>query len=223
LCIKSELTFMQLSMKRLKTLCVILLFVFFGSIYQGAVLPFVEGVKYGLTVAKYQIEHQNKTEDFLLMDVVAKDLNYLDESEINLKTGEKVLIRPNSLTVMVKALPDKSSWWITIHILYFVITVVTLIIGVWVPFLVIKIVRSLQNSEVFDRLNLKRINRIGIILLGLGILGTLLQVMNIYNAQTMVNLSHYNFTYSKVIDFNAIIMGIVILIMNEILRLGTVM
>jgi hypothetical protein len=34
----------------------------------------------------------------------------------------------------------------------------------------------------------------------------------------MVDLSHYDFTYSNVVDFNPIIMGIVILIMNEILR-----
>jgi hypothetical protein len=30
-------------MKRLKTLCVVLLIVFFGSLYQGAVMPFIEG------------------------------------------------------------------------------------------------------------------------------------------------------------------------------------
>ena len=221
MCVKPVANFFtQKRMKRLKLLCVVLLVVFFGSIYQGAVLPFIEGVKYGLTIAKYQIEHQDKTDDFMLMAVVAKDLNYLDESEINQKTGKKVLIRPNNVTVMVSSMPDKPTWWNALHIMYFIFTVITLILGIWVPFLVIKIVRSLQNSEVFEMKILKRINRIGLILLVVGVLGSVLQAINVFSARELIDLSHYHFTYSKVVDFNPILMGIVVLIMNEILRFG---
>ncbi len=210
-------------MKRLKTLCVILLIVFFGSIYQGAILPFVEGVKYGMTIAKYQLDHNKKTEDFVLMDVVSKDNNYLDETEINIKTGEKVLIRPNNMTMMVHTLPDKPSWTLILQIFYFIFTVVTLVLGIWVPFLVVKIVRSLQHSEVFDRHNLKRIQRIGFILIIIGVVNTGLQIINIITAQSVIDLVHYNFTFSKAVDFSPLIIGIIVLIMNEILRIGTEM
>jgi len=223
LCNKSGANFCLCSMKRLKTLCIILLIVFFGSIYQGAVLPFVEGVKYGLTIAKYQLDHNKKTDDFTLMDVVAKDNNYLDESETNIKTGEKVLIRPSNMTIIVRTLPDKPAWTLILQIIYFVFTVITLALGIWVPFLVVKIVRSLQHSEVFDRQNLKRIQRIGFILLIMGVVSSCLQVINIITAQSVINLAHYNFTYSKAIDFNPLIIGIIVLIMNEILRIGTEM
>ena len=64
-------------MKRLKTLCIILLIVFFGSIYQGAVLPFVEGVKYGLTIAKYQLDHNKKTDDFTHTSRLVNDASNL--------------------------------------------------------------------------------------------------------------------------------------------------
>jgi len=207
-------------MKRIKTLCVVLLIVFFGSVYQGAILPFIEGVRYGMTIAKYQLDHKEKTDDFILLDVVSKNYNYLEDSEINLRTGEKVLIRPNNLTVLVQSLLDKPIWWKALQGVYSLLVLMTLVLGIWIPFLVVKIVKSLQNSEVFDRKNLKRIQRIGIILLVVGILGTLLQAINIYSAQSMVDLSHYSFSYTKVIDFSPIIMGVVILIMNEILRIG---
>ena len=207
-------------MKRIKTLCVVLLIVFFGSVYQGAILPFIEGVRYGMTIAKYQLDHKEKTDDFILLDVVSKNYNYLEDSEINLRTGEKVLIRPNNLTVLVQSLLDKPIWWKALQGVYSLLVLMTLVLGIWIPFLVVKIVKSLQNSEVFDRKNLKRIQRIGIILLVVGILGTLLQAINIYSAQSMVDLSHYRFSYAKVIDFSPIIMGVVILIMNEILRIG---
>lgn len=210
-------------MKRIKILCIILLVVFFGSIYQGAVLPFVEGVKYGITIAKYQLQHKEKTDDFIMLDVVTKDYNYLDDSETNLKTGEKVLFRPNNMTILVQSATNKPAWWIPLQVIYSLLIVATLILSIWIPFLTIKIIRSLQHSEVFDRNNLKRINRIGIIMLIVGLLGTITQAINIYSAQTIIDLSHYNFSYSKTVDFHPIIMGIVILIMNEILRIGTEM
>lgn len=207
-------------MKRIKILCIVLLIVFFGSIYQGAILPFIEGVKYGMTIAKYQLEHKEKTDEFVLLDVVSKTSGYMEESETNTKTGEKVLVRPSNMTVLVHSLPNKPVYWVALEGIYSLFIVATLVFGVWIVFLVVKIVRSLQNSEVFDRRNLKRINRIGIILLMTGLVGSLGQAINIYSAQVLIDLLHYNFSYAKVIDFNPIIMGIVILIMNEILRIG---
>ncbi len=207
-------------MKRIKTLCVILLIIFFGSLYQGAVLPFIEGVKYGFAIAKYEIDTQNDTDDFLMMDVVSKDADYMETTEVNKKTGENVLIRPTNVSVLVHSLPEKPVWWVVIQVIYGVLIVATLVLGIWIPFLVVKILRSLQHSEVFDRMNMNRINRIGLILLSVGIIGSVIQVINVFSAQYMVDLTHYNFSYTKVIDFNALIMGVVILIMNEVLRIA---
>ena len=207
-------------MKRIKTLCVVLLIVFFGSVYQGAILPFIEGVRYGMTIAKYQLNHKEKTDDFFLLDVVSKNYNYLEEPETNLRTGEKVLIHPNNITVIMQLLLDKPIWWKVLHVIYSLFSFFILILAIWVPFLVVRIVKSLQNSEVFDRKNLKRIQRIGVILLTVGVLSSIFQAINVYSAQSMVDLSHYRFSYAKVIDFSPIIMGVVILIMNEILRIG---
>ncbi len=210
-------------MKRIKTLCVILLIVFFGSLYQGAVLPFLEGLKFGITSAKYNLDHDQKTENFILMDVVTKQIDYLEKTEINRLTGETVMTRPTNMTVMIHDLPEKPAWWGISKIVSLASLLVMLALGVWIPFLVVKVVRSLQHSAVFDRKNLVAINRIGVILLTMGVLGTLLQVMNIASAQAMVDLTNYRFSYEKAIDFNPLIMGIVVLIMNEVLRIGTEM
>lgn len=207
-------------MKRIKTLCLILLIIFFGSLYQGAVLPFVEGVKYGFAVAKYEGDNKKSTDEFLLMDIIAKDASYMETNELNKKTGEQALLRLNNVSVLVHSLPEKPVWWEVLQVLYGILILVSLVLGVWIPFLVVKILRSLQHSEVFDRINLKRINRIGIILLMMAILGSLIQLINVVSAQYMVDLTHYTFSYAKVIDFDALIMAVVILIMNEVLRIA---
>lgn len=207
-------------MKRLKTLCVILLIVFFGSLYQGAVMPFIEGVKYGLAIARYELGSKTKTDDYLMMDVTAKDADYMETTEQNLKTGDKVLVRPTNISVLVHSLPEKPAWWIALQIVYGLSTLAILVLGIWIPFLVVKILRSLQHSEVFDRNNIKKINRIGVIILSMGLLGSFTQFINVFSAQFMVDLTHYNFSYAKVIDFNSIIMGVIILVMNEVLKIA---
>jgi hypothetical protein len=207
-------------MKRLKTLCVILLIVFFGSLYQGAVMPFIEGVKYGLAIARYELGSKTKTDDYLMMDVTAKDADYMETTEQNLKTGDKVLVRPTNISVLVHSLPQKPAWWIVLQIVYGLSTLAILVLGIWIPFLVVKILRSLQHSEVFDRNNIKKINRIGVIILSMGLLGSFTQFINVFSAQFMVDLTHYNFSYAKVIDFNSIIMGVIILVMNEVLKIA---
>lgn len=207
-------------MKRLKTLCIVLLIVFFGSLYQGAVIPFIEGLKYGLAIASYESDTQLKTEEFLLMDVVPKTNKFMEIPEMNLKTGEQLIIRPNTISVIANSMSEIPLWWRILQSFYALLTLGLLILGVWIPFLVVKIIRSLQNSDVFDRINLVRINRIGIILLAMGIAGTVIQYINIFMAKYMVDLVQYEFSYSRVIDFNALIMGVVILIMNEVLRIA---
>lgn len=207
-------------MERLKALCVVLLIVFFGSLYQGAIVPFIDGVSYGLTIAKYENNTQNKTQEFIMMDVEPKNPEYMEANEINIKNGKEVLVRATNVSLLLDDTQEKPMWWMALNSLYIALTVIVLILGIWIPFLVVKILRSLQHSYVFDRINLKRINRIGIIILSIGLIGSVIQGINIISAEYLVDLTNYRFTYSKVIDFNAIIMGVVILIMNEVMRIA---
>lgn len=210
-------------MERLKALCFVLLIVFFASMYQGAVLPFIDGIKYGLTIAEYETNTNVNTQDFIMMDVEPKNPNMVDQSEVNIKDGQQVLVRANNVSVIMNNTGEQPIWWMIMNATYMALTIIVLILGVWIPFLVVKIIRSLQHSIVFERINLARINRIGLILLSIGILGSIIQLINIWSAEYMVELTQYRFTYAKAIDFNALIMGIVILIMSEVMRIATEM
>lgn len=207
-------------MKRLKTLCVVLLIIFFGSLFQGAVMPFIEGLKFGLSIARYESDHQKDTDEFLLIDVVSKNHDFIENKEVNLKTGEPIMVQLSTVSIIINSLPNKPVWWKILQSFYAILTLGVLILGIWIPFLVVRILKSLQNSQVFDRANLARINRIGVILLLVGIVGTVIQVINIYSAQYMVELVNYKFSYAKAVDFNAIIMGVIVLIMNEVLKIS---
>jgi len=210
-------------MERLKVLCIILLLVFFASMYQGAVIPFFEGIKYGLSIAKYEDDINKKTQEFLLMDVEPKNQTNTIPNDINLKNGQPIIVQPTNISLISTEIDQKPLWLMVLDALYMALTIIVLILGIWIPFLVVKILRSLQHSWVFERINLARIHRIGLFLVGIGILSSIIQFINIISAEYMVDLAQYRFTYSKAIDFNALIMGIVILIMNEVMRIAVEM
>lgn len=207
-------------MNRIKLLCAVLFIIIIGNFYQGVVLSFIEGVKYGFAIAKYETDNHNYTDDFTLMEVVAKDVNYLDSTEINTKTGEALQIRANNISILVNSSTEKPVWWNVLQVVFGAFILSVLILGVWILVLVLKILFSLQKSDVFDRINLKRINRIGLIIILIGVISTALQFININSAQYLIELEHYVFSYAKFIDYNSLIMGVVILIMNEILRMA---
>lgn len=207
-------------MKQLKILSVVLLVVFIASLYQGAVLPFVEGLKYGISIAEYEEKQAISTNEFLMLDVKVNNPEYFDSSHVNQLTGERVLIRPSNVSVLLNSMPEEPSWWLAVRVLYGVLLFAVLVLGIIIPFLVIKILRSLQNSEVFDRINIKRINRIGLVLLSIGFCSTVLQLIQLISARQMIQLEHFSFSFARIVDFEALIMGLVILLMNEVLKFG---
>lgn len=207
-------------MKQLKILSVVLLVVFIASLYQGAVLPFVEGLKYGISIAEYEEKQAISTNEFLMLDVKVNNPEYFDSSHVNKLTGERVLIRPSNVSVLLNNMPEEPSWWFVVRVLYGVLLFTVFVLGVIIPFLAIKILRSLQNSEVFDRINIKRINRIGLVLLSIGFCSTVLQLIQLISAQQMIQLEHFSFSFARIVDFEALIMGLVILLMNEVLKFG---
>ena len=85
----------------------------------------------------------------------------------------------------------------------------------------IKIILSFRRSEVFEEINIKRINIIGIGFLVLGAMSTIWQGLSVFMARQAVELADYTISYSNIIDWDDIVMGLVILLMNEILRLAT--
>lgn len=97
-------------MNRVKLLCAILLIIIAGNLYQGVVLSFIEGVKYGFAIVKYETDHKNITDDFSLMEIVAKDANYLDSTQINNKTGQHLLVRSNNISLLINSQTEKPIW-----------------------------------------------------------------------------------------------------------------
>jgi hypothetical protein len=207
-------------MNRLKLLYTVLFIIIFGYLYQSVVLEFYEGFKYGFAIANYEDKNNLYVDDFLMMDVKVKDNNYMDSSAVNIKTDKPMQIRYNNISLLVNSGSAKPMWWILLQVVFGAMVLSVVIFGIWILNLALKIIFSLQKTAVFDRINLKRINRIGIFILIIAAVESSLQLINIYSAKAMIELQNYTFSFADVFQYNSFILGTVILIMSEILRMA---
>lgn len=207
-------------MNRLKLLYTVLFIIIIGTLFQSVVVEFYEGFKYGFAIAKYEDKNNLHVDEFLMMNVSVKDNNYMDSSVLNLKTAVPMQIRYNNITMLINSQSPKPLWWIFLQVLYGVLALVVVVLGIWILNLALKIIFSLQKTAVFDRINLKHINRIGLFILSIAAAESFLELINIYSAKFMIELQHYTFSFADVFKYDTFILGIVILIMSEILRMA---
>ena len=106
----------------------------------------------------------------------------------------------------------------------FHIIVSLLICGGFVFLLVVfvKIIVSFHRSQIFDERNIRRFRIIGIGFLVLALLGTIYNGMELFFVNRAIELADYTIS-ARFIDWDDLIIGLIILLMNEVLQIATQM
>lgn len=94
---------------------------------------------------------------------------------------------------------------------------------IWIVVLIIRVLYSVFRTKVFEAKNIKRISRIGWILLSIEIIFGLTQYLRFLGISHLVDFGPYHINFSTAFDTSNIIVAIIILLMNELLRIATKM
>ena len=210
-------------MKRFKILATLLLVSFLVAVFQNTVMSVVEGFNLGYGIATFELDHGLTSESFTYLDLVPKSNDVVLNGD-NTKDGSPLSIIPSRATLATFHLENTHEKTITELIVSITNKVLNLAIIVCYFYLLvifIRIILSFRRSEVFEEINIRRINIIGIGFIVLGFIGTVWQGLNVLMARQAIELADYTITYSKIVDWDAIVMGLVILLMNEVLRIAT--
>ena len=210
-------------MKRIRILCSLLLLSLFIGIFQESVMSFVEGFQLGLNVADFTESNGMDEDTFVSLDVKPTAPQLQPEL---LNDGDSTLVVMAPSTVAVSLFYPQGQMHRTalqqgIAIFGTVLSFVSVGIFIYLIVLLVKIILSFRRGQMFNEQNIRRINIIGIGFLVLGVLNTLWSALNVYLASSVATLQGYEFSYAKVVDWDYIIVGFVILLMNEVLRLAT--
>ncbi|HPW90247.1 MAG TPA: DUF2975 domain-containing protein [Paludibacteraceae bacterium] len=209
-------------MKRFKILSTLLLVSFLIAVFQSTVMSFVEGFNLGYGIASFELENHVQSETFTYLDLKPKTDDITPNTH-NIKDSTALFLIPTKASV-VAFYPEthqKSVAEIAISVVNGLLNLGILVCFVYVLVIFIKIVLSFRRSEVFEDINIKRINIIGIGFLVLGALSSAWQGLSIFMARQAIELTDYTISYANIIDWDDIVMGLIILLMNEVLRLAT--
>lgn len=209
--------------KRFKILCTFLLVSFLVAVFQNTVMSFLEGFNLGYGIASFEIDNELTSESFTTLNLVPKS-NKVTLNANNAKNGSSLSLVPSQASVAVfypKGTHEETITEKIISVINGILSLAIIVCYFYLLVIFIKIILSFRRSEVFEEINIKRINIIGIGFLVLGAMGTLWQGLTIFTARQAIELADYTITYSKMIDWDDIVMGLVILLMNEVLRLAT--
>ena len=145
--------------------------------------------------------------------------------EINAKTGDTIYVIDNVVTIyeyseeLFKVGGNLRALEITLDIVMWL--VVVLYIYLIVQF--VKVIRSFTRSKVFEKQVVRRLSLIGIGFIAMGVVGTLWNIGRTYLVGELIEIERFEILYRTTIEWDSLIMGFIILVMNEIVKQALVM
>ncbi len=159
--------------------------------------------------------------EFYFVDMKAKQgFASFPDSITNIKTGDKVNIRYDKAQLKATIVPIQGKSLFIYELIESLLALVIFFIGIYIPVLFFKLMSTLYFEVVFDKKNIRYIQKIGILLLLFYV------VYFIFNyISYLVNISLFTFSNYTIqrepTDIVWILLGIVVLLFAEIVSKGS--
>ena len=211
-------------MKRFKILCVLLLTVFFASVVADFVIDFVSGARMGYTMGEYIVDNELESREHLYVDVLTEvNKKVLTPNALNKLSGDSVVILRNNVSVVEYATSFSGNsekhnvWYEVLNWINFLI----IAIFVYLTVVFVKIMRLFIRSQVFEHKIISLLNHLGVAFLGLAIVTTAWNFGRTYLVGHLIEVEGLIVSYRHCIEWNNLLLGLVILVITEILRQAT--
>lgn len=197
--------------KKIKLYCIILSVIYISVVVYTIfreVASFSAGFNEGLKDIPRETLHVNLIPKSGGYSFPTSTTNIMDNQEMKMEIqcAKIMVFHPQKLPLPITIM------YYAIIFLAFAILICT----IWLPFLFFKIIRSASKGNIIDLKVIKRIKKIGIILVFFYVIDVLIYIVETLKAEYLVKLEHYNF-FVDFSGFGTLILGIVTLLLAEIL------
>lgn len=161
---------------------------------------------------------------FFHLDVVPVDGSWKFATPLlaNLENSN-TFIEYNSLTA--KKIIEQThtpTGYVLYEVVMFLLGIIAMGVVFYIPFLFFSVVNTIRKGQMYDPRVLRRLKRIGWIVIAYYFAAMLLKVLNVLIAKQLVTIEGYRIVFSMP-DFTPLILGLVILFLAEVLRVGLFM
>jgi len=206
-------------MKRFNVLSLILLVSIITSLLSTTLISVIEDFSHISKVVDFEVQ-TDKSMSFLGIHLKEKEqIAKIAKDEFD--KGENTVVLPNKATIIAL---DKENFSKKINIMQNIngiIDAIAVVLCIWAFILTLKIIFLFRREQVFEELNIKRCSKIGIFCITIGLLETFINISNAVMTTKVAELKFHNISYSHTIEWTAIIIGLIILVFTEILRIST--
>lgn len=209
-------------MKRLKIYSIVLIVVLVAYSMPSMMSYFIQGFEAGYSSVE---QHYADVSSIAIhpdhgsyySDV---DIARIDSTVLPMAVANATVAIPEELMV---TLQQKESYplYRTSEIVMMVCSFPIMIGIIWLFILVIRVLFSVLRTKVFDYTTIKRINHIGWILLSVELVAGVSILLRYIALSKVVDFGAYHITYWESFDIANIIIAIIVLLMNELLRIAT--
>lgn len=214
--------------RRLNILCAVVLLVMGWSVglslyYMG--LGMTKGVQMGMDAAREmqeegnfdKLQEMNNLRNISLLPTFLKEYKgeLFTDSVYNEKSGRYV---PMAYTNLMVSVPVETPVWQ--KVLSGGMSMLALVAVVWALVLFIRIVVAVNRSDIFNWRNVRRLRRLGILLI-VGFVCVLLpEYLALCNLREVFALKAYELTLSDAVKVTNLLLGLIALIVAEVFAIG---
>ena len=202
--------------RRLNILCVIVLLVLGYSVLETTYyvgLGIKTGIEKGID-SKIDAKAKEEISNVQVVQLVPKDLggDILIDSVYNEKY---VPAAYGQMIVSVNTQPSVLS-----RIVSLLILIVNYVAIVWAVVLFIRLIVSINKSDIFNWKNVRRLRRLGVLLI-IGFVCTfLLAFLSFHNVEKVFSVTGYSLSMADMVHITSLVLGISALIVAEVFAIG---
>lgn len=201
--------------KRLNILCVLILLVLSYSVFQSiyyASSALKDGFVYGFESAKSGIDDMNKGKNMHSFRLIPNNYTDYKDSIYNEATGryEGAHYLEVAMNVKEVSINDISLYLFMAENLGIIVSII------WFGLFI----RNINRGFIFCWENVKRLRRLGWLLIGCFIASLMPIIINAYELSESVNIKNYDITFFEGMSFLTLILGIIALIVAETFAMG---
>jgi ABC-type bacteriocin/lantibiotic exporter with double-glycine peptidase domain len=175
-------------------------------------------------MGEYIVDNELESREHLYVDVLTEvNKKVLTPNALNKLSGDSVVILRNNVSIVEYA-PSFSgnsekhnAWYEVLNWINFLI----IAIFVYLTVVFVKIMRLFIRSQLFEHKIISLLNHLGIAFLILAIITTAWNFGRTYLAGHLIDVEGLMVSYRHCIEWNNLLLGLVILVITEILRQAT--
>jgi hypothetical protein len=204
--------------KKLNILCVIVMLVLTYSVIDAAYYVGT-GFKAGIELGSNKRLAKVKKQELMHLQVVSvlpKHMsNILSDSIYNAKTGKYIPVSYGQLAISVDTHPS-----MVVRIMSALASLTDFIVTIWAVVLFIRIIIAINKSDIFNWRNVRRIRRLGIMLI-IGFSCTLfVTLLTAYSVKEVFASDNYSLYMTDMVKITSLVLGITAFIVAEVFAIG---